>query len=150
MSTEFSRLLDSGGGGVFRIHAAVPARALGAASKLGLQVAEIALQGTRDKNAFLNAIAAALRFPDYFGHNWDAFYECLTDLEQASGTGIMVVLRQASGFARAEPEEFAAAVDALRDAADFWEAEGGRLLAIVELEAPVLAPELREISPLRA
>jgi RNAse (barnase) inhibitor barstar len=150
MSTEFSRLLDSGGGGVFRIHSPFPPRALEAASQLGAQVAEVALQGARDKNAFLKAIAAALRFPDYFGHNWDAFYECLTDLEQASGTGIVVVLRQASGFARTEPDEFAAAVDALRDAADFWEAEGGRLLVVLELEAPVLAPELREISPPRA
>ncbi|MEV7009713.1 barstar family protein [Streptosporangium sp. NPDC051022] len=28
----------------------------------------------------MSAIAAALSFPDYFGHNLDALYDCLTDL----------------------------------------------------------------------
>ncbi len=85
-------------------------------------------------------------FPDYFGHNWDAFYDCLVDLEHDKGEGLLVLLRDASGFARAEPDEFAAAVDALQDAADFWEDEQKTLLVVVELEAPVLAPELPEVS----
>lgn len=33
-----------------------------------------------DKAAFLTACARDLRFPDYFGGNWDAFEECLRDL----------------------------------------------------------------------
>jgi hypothetical protein len=37
-------------------------------------------------------------------------------------------------------------VDALQDAADFWEGEQKTLLVVVELEAPVLAPELPEVS----
>ena len=36
--------------------------------------------------------------------------------------------------------------DALQDAADFWEGEHKTLLVVVELEAPVLAPELPEVS----
>jgi hypothetical protein len=59
---------------------------------------------------------------------------------------LLVLLRDASGFARAEPDEFAAAVDALQDAADFWEDEQKTLLVVVELEAPVLAPELPEVN----
>jgi RNAse (barnase) inhibitor barstar len=33
-----------------------------------------------DKLSTLDAIAAALSFPDYFGRNLDALYDCLTDL----------------------------------------------------------------------
>lgn len=146
MKAVLSTQIKSGRGGVFRCHARVPENALDAAMQLGLRVEKIGLQGARDKDAFLNAFAKALRFPDYFGHNWDAFYDCLTDLEHEKGEGILVVLREASGFARAEQEEFAAAVDSLQDAAEFWGEDGKMLLVIVELEAPVLAPELPEIS----
>lgn len=40
------------------------------------------LDGTalRDQLAALDGIAAALSFPDYFGRNLDALYDCLTDL----------------------------------------------------------------------
>ena len=33
----------------------------------------------RDKQ-FFDAIAETLQFPEYFGHNWDAFDECFRDL----------------------------------------------------------------------
>ena len=56
------------------------------------------------------------------------------------------MLRDASGFARAEPEEFAAAVDTLADAADYWKGQNKALVAVVELQASALAPELAEIS----
>ena len=32
------------------------------------------------KAALLAALQAGLRFPDYFGHNWDALWDCITDL----------------------------------------------------------------------
>ncbi|WP_410658080.1 barstar family protein [Amycolatopsis sp. lyj-112] len=35
---------------------------------------------TVDKASILDAIAEALSFPDYFGKNLDALYDCLTDL----------------------------------------------------------------------
>lgn len=146
MNAVLSTLIRSGKGGVFRCHTGVSEKALDAAAHAGLRVEKIGLQGARDKNAFLKTVAKSLRFPDYFGHNWDAFYDCLIDLEHEKGEGILVLLREASGFARAEQEEFAAAVDSLQDAADFWDEDGKMLLVIVELEAPVLAPELPEIS----
>jgi hypothetical protein len=33
-----------------------------------------------DKGTLLAQLAEAGRFPDYFGHNWDALAECLCDL----------------------------------------------------------------------
>ena len=99
-----------------------------------------------NKPAFLTAIAKALRFPPYFGHNWDAFYDCLLEVKYGEGAGTLLVLKDASGFARAEPEEFAAAVGALADAADYWNGRNAALLVVFELDVAALAPELAEIS----
>lgn len=32
-----------------------------------------------DKKALLTALGIALSFPDYFAHNWDSAWDCLTD-----------------------------------------------------------------------
>ena len=146
MKTDFLELVESHAGGVFRCHVPLPDRALESAAQMDMRVVPVRLVAARDKNAVLNAIARALQFPDYFGHNWDAFYDCLLDLNLGDGAGTLLVLREASGFARAEPEEFAAAVGTMADAADYWKGEKKTLLVVIELEAPALAPELAQIS----
>lgn len=54
----------------------------GSAANLPLVVA--CPGGVRGKPALLAALAKALRFPDCFGHNWDALDECLRDLSWLS------------------------------------------------------------------
>src|SRR5690349_19949469 len=70
------------------------------------QLHGIVLRKTRDKNASLDAFAAALGFPDYFGHNSDAFCDCMGDVK---GDQLVLLLHSPSPFASAEPEEFATA-----------------------------------------
>jgi RNAse (barnase) inhibitor barstar len=36
--------------------------------------------GIRSKDALLDELDRLLRFPDYFGGNWDALWECIRDL----------------------------------------------------------------------
>jgi len=36
--------------------------------------------GIRTKEALFDELAQRLRFPDYFGANWDALWECIRDL----------------------------------------------------------------------
>ena len=144
MKTDVLKLVEAHAGGVFRCHVPLPDGVLESAAK-EMRVVPVRLVAVRDKNAFLNALAKALQFPEYFGHNWDAFYDCLLDLEHGQN-GTLLVLRDASGFARAEQDEFAAAVDTLADAADYWKGEGTALLVVFELEVPALAPELAEVS----
>ena len=129
--------------GVFRF---VPPMPAGADSVDELPTVLIATKHVREKNAFLGACASALDFPEYFGQNWDSFYDCLTDLRQKFESGLIVVFDDLSGFARAGPEEFHAALDAMVDAVDYWRERDTKLTVLIGIDQPVLAPQLPELS----
>ena len=46
----------------------------------------------RTLDGFFQEASAALRFPDYFGWNWDAFDECMTDLDWLLFSEIDIVI----------------------------------------------------------
>lgn len=146
MTHTLRALIDSASGGAFRWHPGRPPTGPLSVDQPGFSLVEIDLEGTRDRTGFFRKMAAALAFPGHFGHNLDAFYDCLTDLAGGHRKGLVLVLNGASGFACGEPEEFGAAVDAMRDAADYWKTQDKTLIAAIELDQPVLAPELPEIS----
>ncbi|MFF5991563.1 barstar family protein [Prauserella flavalba] len=76
------------------------------------------LDGTNhpDKLGTLDAIAAALSFPDYFGRNLDALYDCLTDLGWLP-TGEHVLIWVASDVLKqADPRAYLAVHSVLSDA----------------------------------
>lgn len=45
-------------------------------------VAFQSLKDVKNKTDLFNVVSETLGFPDYFGHNWDAMDECLTDLAE--------------------------------------------------------------------
>lgn len=49
---------------------------------------ELNLNGIEDKKDVHRYIAAALDFPDYYGKNLDALYDCLTDICDDTCLGI--------------------------------------------------------------
>jgi RNAse (barnase) inhibitor barstar len=42
------------------------------------------LSGVTNASQLHELLASALRFPDYYGRNWDAFDECVADPEQSA------------------------------------------------------------------
>src|SRR4051794_14218909 len=47
---------------------------------------------SRTAAAFFDESAAALQFPYYFGENWDAFHDCVTDLEWLHANKVVICL----------------------------------------------------------
>ena len=82
------------------------------------------LDGTKagSRAGFFQEISHALRFPDYFGHNWDAVYDCLTDPSWLpAAAGYVLVLDGFNQFATDEPEQWSIALKVLREACAFWQ-----------------------------
>lgn len=74
-----------------------------------------------NKAEFLQACAKAMNFPDYFGDNWDAFEDMLTDLEWVSENRYLVLYTQPERFAQGDADEWTTAIDILQSAVEYWE-----------------------------
>ena len=55
----------------------------------------------KGKEKLLGVLASKLRFPAYFGHNWDALDECLRDLSWLSDQPRVVIVHEALPFSSA-------------------------------------------------
>jgi hypothetical protein len=72
------------------------------------------------RTGFFEEIDRALRFPDYFGRNWDAVYDCLTDLSWLPAVGYVLVVDGFDHLAMNEPGQWDIGLKVLREACAFW------------------------------
>ncbi|MFD5094095.1 barstar family protein [Amycolatopsis thailandensis] len=71
---------------------------------------------TVDKASALDAIAEALSFPDYFGKNLDALYDCLTDLSWLPPGEHVLIWAGSSALKEQDPKAYLAVRSVLSDA----------------------------------
>lgn len=86
------------------------------AREAGLQWFAVDASRLRDKDALLKAVGAALCFPDYFRRNWDAFEECLTDLEWLDERRSVLYLGPIDALATAAPKDLETFLAIVREA----------------------------------
>uniref|UniRef100_J1ZP36 Barstar (barnase inhibitor) domain-containing protein n=1 Tax=Streptomyces auratus AGR0001 TaxID=1160718 RepID=J1ZP36_9ACTN len=95
--------------------------ALAAARDAGWSATSLDLDGVVDKAAFMDRCARSLRLPDWFGRNWDALADCLTDLSWCpAGRGRLLVVTGWQGYAAAAPEDWSVVEGILADAVGYW------------------------------
>lgn len=83
------------------------------------------------KDQFLNHAAVAMKFPDHFGKNWDAFYDCLTDMEWAESNGYVIYFDHTDGFAEHHESQLETVIELFQDAVDFWKGDGKSMLVLL-------------------
>jgi hypothetical protein len=101
-----------------------------------------------DKASFLQACAAALKFPDSFGHNWDALEDSLNDLswlELEDAKGFIIIIDDADHFAKAQPDEWAIARDVLAGAVLTRRRTGPPLNVLLRGASAIAASGLEEL-----
>jgi RNAse (barnase) inhibitor barstar len=93
-----------------------------AATGLGHHFLYANLANAQSKQDVLDMIAAQYTFPAHFGKNFDALYDCMTDLVHKSGQqpGFIVVLEQIPANGKFDKEAREQLLDIFRDAADYW------------------------------
>jgi hypothetical protein len=85
-------------------------------------VVTLDLDGVTDKAGLMDRCASALGLPDWFGRNWDALTDSLSDRtvwpEGADERGLLVVVRGWRPYAEARPGEWKTAQEVFTEAAD--------------------------------
>jgi hypothetical protein len=115
MSKLLQRLSDASKSGVYRTSRTD--EILAATRGSALHVARIDLAGATSKEALIERIDKALTFPEWFGGNWDALEDCLSDLSWKTAGGYVLLFE---GAARLPPVERGTLVDILASAAASW------------------------------
>jgi RNAse (barnase) inhibitor barstar len=98
-----------------------PAASLSAiASSKGYGVYRLVLADIADKAALMKRFQDALGFPDWFGHNWDALEDSLTDMSWHDVVGYVLLIDGGADLRRSAKPLFDTLVDVLRATADYW------------------------------
>lgn len=120
------------------------ARALAdAAVELEFAVARVDFAGCADKHDALTRIAAGLRFPAWFGHNWDALNDCVNDLSWWPAPGYLLLIEHAGPWQAEHGEDAATLVEILNDAAQDWAKSRVPFWALL----PLPQAELEQMAP---
>jgi len=90
------------------------------AMSCGLTFVYIDLLTVTTKEAFLQSVSKSLQFPLYFGMNWDAFQDCITDLAWFPVRGYVIWLDNLASFKGNAPDEMRTARKVLKFTADYW------------------------------
>ncbi|GGO51822.1 hypothetical protein GCM10012287_34750 [Streptomyces daqingensis] len=94
--------------------------------------AVIDLSDVTTKVEFMDRCATGLELPDWFGRNWDALADSLTDLSWWGETnGYMLMTAGWPGFEQADPASAATAVNVFTAAVGYWTVRSAPLTVLL-------------------
>lgn len=141
MSKLLARLRDPSRCGVYRVPQVD--EILDAVRDTGFDVVRIDLAAAADKEQLLARFASALAFPQWFGGNWDALEDCLTDLSWRVGDRRVLLVEGFHELRAQRPDDFGVLLDILASSAQYW-SERGRsfFVAFVDPSRSLALPDL--------
>jgi len=98
----------------------------------------------RTKSQFLGLLGRTLSFPSWYGRNWDALEDCLTDAAWMPKEGFLLRAEGFQPYAQADPDGFSILLDIFKTSAEYWRGEGAPFWVLftgtpaADLELPVL------------
>lgn len=75
------------------------------------------------KSGLMGEFSRVLDFPSYFGKNWDAFADCLMDLQWLPAPGYLFVISEAELLLSNHDEDYATFLSILEESGKIWGTE---------------------------
>ncbi len=116
------RLKDVKEAGAFRLGCRLD-ELYAAVAEAGCVLFEVDLAGIEGKEKFIAAIAQAVHAPDWFGGNWDALADTLSDLSWQPAFGYVLLLRNDNDTLGMAAEDHNIAMEVFADAIAFWKSQ---------------------------
>ena len=129
-----ARLADTSKSGVFR----APTDQAVRDAMTGADFDLVPIQLGKGKDAILASVASALGFPEWFGGNWDALEDSLTDLSWREDKPRVLLFFDASAG-----DDLGILIDVLSSAAEYWkERERAFFAVFVDPRGKLVLPPL--------
>lgn len=134
-------LADASASGAYYVDEGGREALLEAVRNLEFAFGAVDLSGHDDKDTVLSRIAAALRFPEWFGGNWDALADSLNDLSWWPADGYVLLLEHSHDWQQADPAGFDVLLDICSETAAGWAEHGVPFWLLVAVPHGQLALE---------
>lgn len=89
-----------------------------AADKLGLPILVADISACRKVTEALRQIGTALHFPSWYGANFDALFDCLTNPDGQAGKASVLLLNGIDNLQQTESENFSTLIEVFQAAAE--------------------------------
>ena len=87
----------------------------------GYAIAVLDGEQSGSRAGIFTEMSRVLHFPDYFGRNWDAVNDCLTDLSWLPAEGYVLIFDGFGALARNAPDQWQIGLKVFAEACRFWQ-----------------------------
>jgi RNAse (barnase) inhibitor barstar len=88
--------------------------------KKGYVFSEKNISCVSSEHKLFESVSEAFKFPDYFGNNWDALYDCLTDMSWLPAKGYVLLLYESKNLWANDPILAGCFLSLWLDGSEFW------------------------------
>ena len=110
------------------------------AQKLHFPVLNADLGRHKKIETTLRQLGNALHFPIWFGANFDALFDCLTDPDWYPAKGHVIILSDIDSLRASDPDDFTTLIEVLQAAAEARREAGSPLWVLLDTPARGIAP----------
>lgn len=130
MSEKFIRRADRAA--VYYLPAARRDALAAAARKAKLRTAFLEIPREMKSGELLERLGETLHFPDWYGANFDALHDCLTDPDCLPGKGIMLFLVGSANLHHSDPNGLSTLIEVFKAATSELQQGGPPLWVLVD------------------